>query len=46
MVGFDDRPRTLAEPIRLFYRTYPDRPPISQTIVSRVEAKFKEFGDL
>lgn len=31
---------------RLFNETRPDRPPTSQTLVSKVEAKFKELGNV
>lgn len=44
MVGFGDRSRTQTEVVELFNATHPDRPPISQSMVSRVEAKFREFG--
>lgn len=44
IIGYGDRTRTQAETAELFNEIHPDRPPISQSVVSRVEAKFREFG--
>lgn len=46
MVGFGDRIRTQREAAQLFNELHPDRPPISQKVVSRIEAKFREFGNV
>ncbi|KAJ8956462.1 hypothetical protein NQ318_010776 [Aromia moschata] len=42
MIGSGDRPRTLAEVVRLFREEYPELPPISQGTVSRIEKQFRE----
>lgn len=39
MVGFGDRTRTQREAAELFNEIHPDRPPICQKVVSRIEAK-------
>lgn len=44
MIGYGDRMRTQTEVVHLFNGTRPDLPPISQSTVSRVEAKFREYG--
>lgn len=44
MVGFGDKTRTQIETAQLFNEIHPDRPPICQKMVSRIEAKFREFG--
>lgn len=44
MIGFGDRIRTHEEVRILFSETHPNRPPISQSTVSRIENKFREFG--
>lgn len=44
MIGFGDRMRTQTEVVQLFNATHPDRLRISQSMVSRVEANFREFG--
>jgi predicted DNA-binding protein YlxM (UPF0122 family) len=44
MIGYGDRMRTQAEVVHLFNATHPDLPPINQSMVSRIEAKFREFG--
>lgn len=44
MIGYGDRVRTQEEVCHLFNAKYPNRNPISQSTVSRVEARFRETG--
>lgn len=44
MIGVGDRIRTQQEVVDLFNETYPDRQPISQSMVSRIYTKFKNHG--
>lgn len=44
MIGFGDRSRTHEEVRILFNETHPNRPPISQSTVSRIENKFRDLG--
>jgi Transposase. len=46
MIGFGDKLRTHQEACQLFNATYPDRPPITQSTVSRVLARFEETGSV
>ncbi|PSN51809.1 hypothetical protein C0J52_10891 [Blattella germanica] len=44
MNGYGDRKRTQDEVCTLFNKTHPDRDPISQCTVSRIQNKFNEYG--
>lgn len=44
MIGFGNRSRTHEEVRILFNETHPNRPPISQSTVSRIENKFRDLG--
>lgn len=44
MIGFGDRSRTQEEVRILFNATHPNRAPISQSTVSRIENKFRDLG--
>lgn len=44
MIGYGDRKRTQDEVCALFNETHPDRDPISQSTVSRIQNKFNEYG--
>ncbi|KAJ8960292.1 hypothetical protein NQ318_004017 [Aromia moschata] len=44
MIGYGDRTRTQAEVVHLFQEEYPELPPISQGIVSKIEKQFGERG--
>ncbi|PSN47502.1 hypothetical protein C0J52_13570 [Blattella germanica] len=44
MIGYGDRKRTQDEVCTLFNETHPDRDPISQSNVSRLQNKFNEYG--
>jgi hypothetical protein len=43
MIGSGDRTRTHQEVCQLFREKYPDQP-INQSIISRIENKFREHG--
>lgn len=44
MIGIGDRMRSQQEVCRLFHEMHPDREPISQSTVSRIEQKYRELG--
>ncbi|KAJ8935757.1 hypothetical protein NQ318_000230 [Aromia moschata] len=44
MIGVGDRMRTQQEVCRLFHEMHPDREPVSQSTVSRIERKYRELG--
>lgn len=44
MIGYGNRVRTQQEVCELFNQKYPNRPPISQSTVSKIERKFIQFG--
>lgn len=44
MIGFGDRMRTQQEVCTLFNLMHPDNEPISQSTVSKIERKYREFG--
>ena len=44
MMGYGDRVRIQQEVCELFNQKYPNRPPISQATVSKIEHKFRQFG--
>ncbi|KAJ8948422.1 hypothetical protein NQ318_007945 [Aromia moschata] len=44
MIGYGDRARTQLEGGRLFNNKYPNREPITQSTVSKIEHKFLEVG--
>lgn len=44
MIGYGDKKRTHVEVVRLFQEKYPELPPISQDIVSKIEKQFWEYG--
>ncbi|KAJ8936961.1 hypothetical protein NQ318_015624, partial [Aromia moschata] len=44
MIGYGDRARTQLEVCRLFNNKYPNREPITQSTVSKIEQKFLEVG--
>lgn len=44
MIGIGDKMRTQQEVCRLFHEMHPDREPISQSTVSRIERKYRELG--
>ncbi|KAJ8954606.1 hypothetical protein NQ318_003139 [Aromia moschata] len=44
MIGVGDRMRTQQEVCRLFHEVHPDREPVSQSTVSRIERKYRELG--
>lgn len=44
MVGYGDRSRRQEEVCQLFNDKYPERNPITQSTVSKIEKKFREFG--
>lgn len=45
MIGYGDNTRTQAEVCNIFNNKYPDRP-ITRSTVSKVEAKFRNFGNV
>lgn len=44
MIGFGERMRTQQEVVELFNETHPGRRPISQSMVSNIESKYRNFG--
>lgn len=44
MIGYGDRARLQLEVCHLFNNLHPERPPINQSTVSRIEKKFREHG--
>lgn len=44
MIGYGDRARSQVEVCRLFNNKYPNREPITQSTVSKIEQKFLEVG--
>ncbi|KAJ8934633.1 hypothetical protein NQ318_010443 [Aromia moschata] len=46
MIGFGDRMRTQKEVVEFFNETHPDRHPISQSMVSNIESKYRNFGQV
>lgn len=44
MIGYGDRVRTQQEVCHLFNEKYPDRVPIMQSTVSKIEQKFRQLG--
>ncbi|XP_057658360.1 uncharacterized protein LOC130895195 [Diorhabda carinulata] len=46
MIGYGNRTRTQQEVCELFNQKYPDRTPISQSTVSKIEKKFREIGHI
>ena len=44
MIVYGERVRTQQEVWELFKQKYPNRPPISQATVSKIEHKFEQFG--
>ena len=42
MVGYGDKKRTQAEVVALFNEVYPNRPPISQSTVSKIIKKYSD----
>ncbi|KAJ8940413.1 hypothetical protein NQ318_009342 [Aromia moschata] len=44
MIGYGDKARTQLEVCRLFNNKYPNREPITQSTVSKIEQKFLEVG--
>ncbi|KAJ8961850.1 hypothetical protein NQ318_021467, partial [Aromia moschata] len=44
MIGVGDKMRTQQEVCRLFHEMHPDREPVSQSTVSRIERKYRELG--
>lgn len=46
MIGYGNRTRTQQEVCELFNQKYPDRPPISQSTVSKIEKKFHQIGNV
>lgn len=46
MLGYGDRIRTQQEVCNIFNQKYPDRSPITRSIVSRIETKLRETGNV
>lgn len=46
MVGYGDRKRTQVEVVALFNEVYPNRPPISQSSVSKIIKKYSDTGSV
>lgn len=44
MLGYGDRMRTQTEVCELFNNKYPNRAPISQSVVSKIEKKYRDLG--
>ncbi|KAJ8948242.1 hypothetical protein NQ318_013230 [Aromia moschata] len=46
MIGYGDRARTQCEVVRLFRETHPDLPPLNQGTISKIEAQYREMGNV
>lgn len=44
MIGYGDKTRTQMEVSRLFHEKFPNLPPVSQGIISKIEKQFRELG--
>lgn len=46
MIGYGERSRTQAEVAELFQANHPDLPRLSQSTVSKIEKRYREFGSV